>query len=161
MGDSISFIVYARPEPQGSAKGFVINGRAIVTSANKKLKPYRQELTHTAQVALREAGLQAPFAAKHVPVSVSFHFFLQKGDSVPKKRRFPSVKPDLDKLIRSTADSLTGIMYHDDGQIVELRVNKDYGVPERAEITVRFMEEGVVTQRNDSSMQSLFSAGML
>jgi Holliday junction resolvase RusA-like endonuclease len=38
----------------------------------------------------------------------------------------PTVKPDLTKLIRSTEDALSGILFRDDCQIVETLAKKDY-----------------------------------
>lgn len=139
--DQIKFTVYARPEPQGSTKGFLLKGkwgqkdRVILTSANKKLKPYRQELTNTAMVTLSDTGTQRPMAAKQIPISITLDFYFEKPTSVSKKRSHISVKPDLDKICRSTIDALTGIIYQDDAQIVELSARKHYGLPERAEIT--------------------------
>ncbi len=37
--------------------------------------------------------------------------------------------PDLDKLCRACLDSLTGIVWRDDSQVVRLEANKDYGAP--------------------------------
>jgi Holliday junction resolvase RusA-like endonuclease len=142
----LNFTVFARPEPQGSMKGFVIPGkggrkpRAILTSDNKKLKPYRQELTNTATQELVDLGIQAPFAGKHVPVRLSCKFYLEKPASVAKKRERLVVKPDLSKLIRSTEDALTGIMYADDAQIVEGEYAKLYSTPERVEIWVQILD---------------------
>lgn len=143
---SIQFIVYARPEPQGSSRGFVLPGkngrkpRAIITSANPKLKPYRQELTNTALATMAERGIEKPFAAKHVPVRIDMVFYLEKPQSVPKKRTHLVVKPDADKLARATTDSLTGLLYFDDAQIVGLSAFKRYGTPERVEIFVQILE---------------------
>lgn len=38
----------------------------------------------------------------------------------------PSVMPDLDKLVRAVLDSLTGIVWFDDGQVVEIHASKVY-----------------------------------
>lgn len=146
MGKQIKFTVYARPEPQGSARGFVYQGqfdkrpRAIITTSNKKLKPYRQELSHTVMAALQEAGIAPPMAGKHVPVSVVLDFYLERPASIPKKRTYIVVKPDIDKLVRSTLDALTGNAFLDDAQVVELSVRKHYGVPERADIVASILE---------------------
>lgn len=144
---TITFVVYAKAEPQGSSRGFLLKGkwgakdRVIITSANKKLKPYRQELTELAMVTLSNAGIERPLAGKHTPVSMAMDFYFAKPPSVPKKRRGMVVKPDLDKLIRSSSDALTGILYADDAQIVELTARKHYGTPERVEITVSIVSE--------------------
>jgi crossover junction endodeoxyribonuclease RusA len=148
----VKFTAYVTPIPQGSMKGFVVPGkwgakdRAILTSDNTKLKPYRGEVTREAMVALGKAGIAEPFADKHVPVSVIFDFYLQKPVSTPKKRQYPSVKPDLSKLVRSTEDAMTGILYADDAQVVEFSVRKHYGTPERVEVTATIIDEDFVSR---------------
>ena len=126
---SVSFIVYCKPEPQGSKNAFVIPGtnRAVVVDQGaKKLKPYRQEIVRT---AMTEIPLR-PWAGKHVPVILKLNFQLLKPPSIGKKRTCPVVKPDIDKLCRSTLDALTGVLYVDDAQIVELHVRKEYSAVE-------------------------------
>jgi Holliday junction resolvase RusA-like endonuclease len=147
--EQIKFTVYAKAEPQGSMKGFVSPGkngmkaRAILTSSNSKMKPYRGEVTRSAMVALRDLNGVEPMAGKHVPVSMVIDFYLERPQSIPKKRKFMVVKPDLDKLLRSSVDALTGILYVDDAQIVENSVRKHYGVPERVEISVTILSTEV------------------
>lgn len=137
----LKFTAYCRPEPQGSTKGFVLRGkfgakdRAILTSANKNLKPFRGQVTREAMAALLSAGLPQPMAGKHVPVSLVMDFYFERPPSIPKKRRDMVVKPDLDKLVRSTTDALTGLLYADDAQIIEASVRKHYGTPERVEVS--------------------------
>jgi len=121
----ISIQVYTKPEPQGSARAFVRGGRAVITSANKKLKPFRTEVT---SCALEAMGNQVmPRFAKHVPVKLVITFTFLKPESTPKKRLFPVVKPDLDKILRATLDSLTGVIFHDDAQVVQVMTEKIYG----------------------------------
>jgi Holliday junction resolvase RusA-like endonuclease len=132
----LRFTAFVHPEPQGSSKAFIIAGRAHITSANTKLKPFRSEVTRCAIVAAKEANIAIPMAEKHVPVRVSFDCFFNRSESIPKKRLYPSVKPDIDKICRSVLDSLTGVAFYDDGQVVEIEANKHYGSPERVEVTV-------------------------
>lgn len=139
---TIQFTVYAKAQPQGSARAFMIKGipRPIITTDNPKLKPYRQELTNTALAIMAERGIQKPLAAKHVPVRLDLVFYLEKPQSVGKKRAHMVVKPDIDKLVRSTTDALTGILYADDAQVVGMSAFKHYGTPERVEIMVRILD---------------------
>lgn len=132
----LKFVAYVHPEPQGSARAFVRNDRAHVTSDNAKLKPFRSEVTRCALVALAEKGVALPMAVKHTPVTVVLDFYFAKPASVPKKRSFPVVKPDLDKLIRSCLDSLTGVAFHDDAQVIATTARKHYATPERVEVSV-------------------------
>ena len=142
----IRFTAYVHPEPQGSVKGFVLKGkwgakdRAILTSTNKNLKPYRGQVTREAVVALEAAGFPQPMAGKQVPVSMTMDFYFAKPPSIPKKRTEMSVRPDVSKLVRATEDSLTGLLYADDAQVVESIARKHYGTPERVEVCVRIVE---------------------
>lgn len=129
---SISFTVYGTPVPQGSMKAFLRPGSRfpIVTSDNKKLKPWRQEVTGCALKMFRAPVLRP--AALWIEVK----FFLSKPKSKSAKILYPSVKPDADKLLRGILDALTGVAYEDDSQVCWAMVEKNYGRPERAEITV-------------------------
>jgi Holliday junction resolvase RusA-like endonuclease len=130
---SISFTVLGHPEPQGSTRAFLMAGRPRVTSDNAKMKPWRQQVGWTALRARPGAQI---FAAQHIPVKARFEFYLAPPIKMPKGRSWPAVKPDLDKLCRATFDALTGILWIDDGQVVDLAAVKQYGLPERTEITV-------------------------
>lgn len=129
---TISFTVYGTPKPQGSMKAFFRPGmkHAVLTSDNKALRPWRQEISHTATL-LNEVILFKP-----MPVQVKIDFYLARPASIPKKRFLPTVKPDIDKLARAVLDGCTGIIFEDDSQVVKLDVRKFYGSPERAEITI-------------------------
>lgn len=146
MTDSISFTVYGTPAPQGSTKAFVVAGRAHITADNKKTKPYRQEVAGAALVERGKAGVHAIFAAKHVPVVVTYRFYFERPPSIPKRRLLHVVKPDIDKLVRSTTDALTGTLYADDAQIVSCEAHKYYGSPARVEITVKLAQDTYAPQ---------------
>ena len=62
---------------------------------------------------------------KPVPVSVRVDFYLPRPKTV--KRQYPTVPPDVDKLLRSTLDGITesGII-EDDAQIIEAYTRKMY-----------------------------------
>ena len=159
MTNTISFIVYGRPEPQGSSRAFVIAGRAHITSANKKLKPYRQEVAGAAIVARDAAGVCGVFAPKHVPVFAEFRFYFERPPSIPKRRVQHVVKPDIDKLVRASLDAITGILLCDDAQVVELIAKKFYGSPARVEITVRIAQDNELpTANKETPCQTLLLA---
>lgn len=132
----ISFTVYGTPVPQGSMKPFYNKhlGHAILTSDNKKLKPWRQEVALTATCAMGEA--HTPMIRKPEAIFLEANFYFSKPKSVKKTITQKTTKPDADKLLRSLGDALTGICFEDDSQICEVHVRKLFGVPERAEIRV-------------------------
>lgn len=139
MGE-LRFTVLGKPQPQGSMKAFMVAGKPRLTSDNARMKPYRQEVGQTALAARAEAGCNTVWAGRHVPVLANYGFYFAKPKSANKARIAPAVKPDIDKLIRSTTDAMTGILYADDGQIVSIVATKNYGLPERTEISLFISE---------------------
>jgi len=129
----LTFTVYGKPRPQGSTRAFFIKklGRAVITSDNKQLKPWRQQVSETA-LSVRERGVE-PWRGYPVRIDLAFYFARPKS---AKKRIGMTVKPDLDKLQRAVFDAITGILIHDDAQITSVTARKHYGDPERVEITV-------------------------
>lgn len=108
-------------------------GHAILQSANKNLKPWRQELSATMQ------ALNRPLIPRLTPVCVSLAFYFERPKSVSKKRTAMTVKPDVDKLIRAVFDAMTGTLVEDDSQITHMgRTGKEYGTPERVEIRLEW-----------------------
>jgi len=134
----LSFVVLGKPAPQGSMRGIVRkDGKVFMKSDNPQTRPFRQEVGWTALNARAAAGYHEIMFAKHVPVWVTCSFFF----APPKaSRKLPSVKPDLDKLCRAVFDSIKGVIYVDDGQVVNQLAKKRYGLPERAEITIESVE---------------------
>lgn len=128
------FTVFGKPVPQGSTRAFIPKGwkRAIITSDNTKLKPWRQQLAGTAE------ALNLAVISKDRPVGIVMDFYFErpKGASL-KSRPGMTIRPDVDKLQRAVFDSLTGTILTDDAQIVDVHARKFYGIPERVEIEVR------------------------
>ena len=112
-----TFFVHGLPVPQGSSRAFVVNGRAVVTSANRNLKDWRNLVSLRAQ----------EFAKMHEgAIGIELQFFLPRPASLPKKVLHHMKKPDLDKLIRACLDSMTGIMFKDDSQVTSIQASKEY-----------------------------------
>ena len=129
----LAFTVYGKPEPQGSTRAFVVKGRPVITSANKGLKAWRQQVSAAALAAV-VAGTE--FITLE-PVSVAVDFYFDRPKSV--KRAAMTVRPDVDKILRGTFDSLTGIVFADDSQVVKCVATKQYGSPARAEISIEVL----------------------
>ena len=126
----IEFTVYGKPQPQGSAKAFIVGGRARITTANPKMKPWRQEIAGTALSLMNGA---APSLG---PIEFRGQFFFDKPKSTKKSVIRKTTKPDVDKILRACLDSLTGIAFKDDSQVVKVNIEKMFGTPERVEIGV-------------------------
>lgn len=135
----VSFTVYGTPMPQGSKSARVINGKAILTEGfgdgPRKRKAWRAAVADGAREW--QARHRAPLLEG--PVALEVWFYLPRPASAPKRIFAPTKKPDLSKLLRSAEDSLKGIIWRDDSQVVDSHVFKRYAVdgPPRAVICVR------------------------
>ena len=81
------------------------------------------------------------------PLRIKIIAFYEIPKSTSKKRRqqmldnkiYPTVKPDTDNIAKSILDSLNGVAYLDDKQVVSLTVEKKY--EEEASVSVWISEE--------------------
>jgi Holliday junction resolvase RusA-like endonuclease len=110
----ISFRVDGIPVPQGSMR--VFNGH-VVHNKGAELAVWRSAIA----IEAKRAGC----TPEPGPVKLDLLFVMLKPKTV--KRDFPTVAPDLDKLIRAALDAMTAIAYIDDGQVIEITANKVYG----------------------------------
>lgn len=120
-----SVFVPGIPAAQGS-KTRLAHG-AIVESS-KRVAPWRE------RVALVVADY-APDGPAEGAVTLAAMFVFPRPASHLRKDgqlrkgapRLPAHRPDLDKLGRAVLDALTGVVFKDDGQVVELALEKAYG----------------------------------
>jgi Holliday junction resolvase RusA-like endonuclease len=114
----IEFTVTGTPAPQGSKKfvGTTKTGRGILVESSNKVRPWRMDVKHAAEMALRAHG-----STISGPLAVSMVFTMAKPASAPKRRRtWPDRMPDLSKLVRSTEDAITDAgLWEDDARVVE------------------------------------------
>ena len=121
----ISFFVEGEPAPQGSKNGFVKNGRVVMVESSKKVKPWREAVATQTQEYRASKWPMAEQWTLTTPVEIALVFFLPRPKTVTRK--WPAVKPDLDKLIRSTFDGLTtGGLYTDDALVIAVSASKQY-----------------------------------
>lgn len=134
--EGLSFFVPGIPAPGGS-KRFVGHskrtGRAIlIDAAGERNKNWRAAVAHC-------ASLIAPSELYRGALRVDFRFVMPRPKAhyhTSKKRagllredapHWHTVKPDRTKLVRSTEDALTGVLWVDDTLIVAGETTKTYG----------------------------------
>lgn len=121
----LRFRVVGIPGAQGSKKAFVTKlGKAVVVENSKKVAPWRAAVAEAAAKAMAEDGRTELFEG---PLQVTMHFALPGPKSRPRWKQWVDKAPDLSKLVRSTEDALTAVVYRDDRQIVILNATKSYG----------------------------------
>jgi crossover junction endodeoxyribonuclease RusA len=142
----LTFDVVGRPAPQGSKKS-IGNNRFVETS--KFLPAWRSAVTGAAEQAVTIAG----WARAAGPVELEVMFYLDRPSSVSKgKRPYPIVPPDLDKLIRGVQDSLTGVVFDDDSQVIRVLAWKVYADTRMPGAFVRVSE---LSHYDNGAFQSL------
>lgn len=129
---AVTITVHGLPAPQGSKRHV---GNGVMVESSKKVKPWRQDVKHAALTIVEAVDdwtvLDGPLA-----VSMVFTFDRPKGhyrtgrnahllrDAAPIR---PAGMPDLSKIVRSTEDALTGVVWKDDARVVEYtRLGKFY-----------------------------------
>jgi crossover junction endodeoxyribonuclease RusA len=111
----LDLFVPGRPAPQGS-KRHVGGGRLVESS--KAVGPWRTVVAWHAAQAFTGAPLDGP-------LRISLVFVMPRPAGTPKKSTPPAIKrPDLDKLTRAVFDALSGVVWNDDSQAVELHAFK-------------------------------------
>lgn len=111
-----AFFVPGRPVQQGSMKAV---GNRVFHNSDAKLRVWRESIGWCARAA------KVTLIPKETAVALELDFIFERPKSVA--RAFPIVPPDLDKLIRSCLDALTGIGYVDDCQVIKISSTKIYG----------------------------------
>ena len=95
-----------------------------MVESSKKVKPWRQDVKYAA-LAAKPSGWDTS-----VPMELSVVFLFQRPKSHYGKKGLRSTAPayctsallgDIDKLLRSTNDALTGILFDDDRQVVSVK----------------------------------------
>ncbi len=114
----ITYQIEGTPVPQGSFRHI---GQGRIIAANPKLNAWRESIA----TQIRQQGLIPTIEA---PCKVELMFVYPRPKSVT--RAFPSVKPDLDKQIRSVCDAISLERYvqiiKDDAQIISIKASKQY-----------------------------------
>ena len=137
MTHLIEFRVPGVAAPQGSKKAFrTRGGRIALVESCARVKPYRATVALAARAALVDVPTNGT-----VGVSIAFTFirpashYNAKGVLRAGAATHPG-KPDIDKLCRAVLDSLTGIIYADDSQVVSLVATKAYGNTAESRISI-------------------------
>lgn len=121
----IAFTVYGIASGMGSKRAFVPKGwkHPVITDSNRNLKSWQSLVADAASQAI---ALRPDWQILEGGVRLSLAFYLPRPKSLGKKITAHLKAPDCSKLIRSTEDAMSGIVYRDDAQVIELVAGKYY-----------------------------------
>jgi len=156
---TIRCTVILPPEGQRRARS-----RAFLKTSAKTGKPVAVSTTHkSTEQRTAEGKLLAllyehrPRAPLSGPIGLGVRVYLPIPPSFSKKKRAlalagelrPTVKPDLDNLLKHLQDVAQGVFWIDDKQVVEYLpgTGKYYGEPARWEITIKPLDRKLGQER--------------
>lgn len=112
---SIEFTVLGVPSPQAPGTTIIKGKSRFRGGISTSLKFWRQRIAQEAQAAVIAQGWELATG----PLYLSCIFRLKRPQKLSEpKGRWHTKKPDLKNLVWAVEDSLTGIVYADDKQIV-------------------------------------------
>lgn len=124
----LDFFVPGLPITQGS-KRIVMAGKGanrrpvLIEDRDAALQRWRKAVSEGARYYM---GVKAVMASEDFALIVECTFTLPRPASRAKRFAFPNKKPDVDKLARAVGDAVKGVIYGDDGQIVDFIARKRY-----------------------------------
>lgn len=140
----IELLVYGTPGPQGSKTAFIRGGKPIITEGgSKKGRDGHAAWRQAVATAARDYQEKNESPTLTAALCVELRFVFDRPKSIPKKRLWPAVKPDADKLARAVLDAIKGTLIKDDALVVWLVVSKHYASPvepPHARIRIREMD---------------------
>ena len=145
----IHFVVHGEPKPAGSKRAF-----------SKKTKSGRTitSVVHDNPTTPNWMGLVGQVARQHYdgellkgPIALTLFFYRPRpknhygtGRNSGKRKTsapaFPTTIPDTIKLARAVEDALSGVIWKNDSQKVDLHLNKRYGKSYYVDVTVEVLE---------------------
>lgn len=132
----------------------IIKGRAVPKGRPRFVKGMSRPITPAATIRAerevarlaREAIADAPYFSQPLtgPVRLEVLAVFEIPVSWNKAKRAAALEgrvwhtstPDADNLLKLISDAMNGIIYNDDGQVVDCRCAKRYGTPERTIVRV-------------------------
>lgn len=151
----VVFEVLGSPAPKGSGRAMLVGGKAQHVPSGSSVNARAIKLWDS---AVREAAALAvgqvdapPFVDRPLRLTMTCRMRRpaghwgrgrNAGQLRPNAPAWPTAKPDLGKLLRTTEDAMTGIVFDDDSRIVECFLRKCYAQPgaEGARIVVEAVE---------------------
>jgi Holliday junction resolvase RusA-like endonuclease len=151
---TVAFTVFGVAAPGGSKRAIrhKTTGNVVVMESNPiRSRAWRSLVADVAGMAMDEAtGGRMGLLRGPLVLEATFYFPRPKGhfrtgrfagELKPGVPLYPATRPDSTKLTRLLEDSLNGLVWKDDAQVVNQWVRKMYGEPARCEVRVEELDQ--------------------
>ena len=138
MTFQVLFAVEGTPIGKGRPK-FARRGNFVSAYTPTKTRDYEALIAQAAKDAMSTAEpLKTPVAAYiYITVPVPASYSKKRTEACLNGIERPTKKPDIDNIIKAYLDSMNGIVYDDDTQVVSLHSTKRYGTVGMVEVMVK------------------------
>ena len=143
----VRFFVPGKVQPGGSKSAFYSKalGHSVIVDACKHNAAWKKTVKQYAAKAYKGQLLDGPLKVTFLVIveRPKSHYGTGRNAGILKKsaRLYPTVKPDLTKLFRSTEDAITGVVWVDDAQVVIQNLKKKYGKRQGAYVVINTISE--------------------
>ena len=138
MTFQVMFTVEGTPIGKGRPK-FARRGNFVSTYTPTKTRDYETLIAEAARLAMSTAEpLKTPVAAYiYITVPIPQSYSKKRSKACLDGSERPCKKPDIDNIVKAFLDSMNGIVYDDDTQVVSLHSTKRYGSVGMVEVLVK------------------------
>jgi len=134
----VTFMVEGTPVGKGRPR-FSRRGNFVSTYTPTKTRDYEDLIREAAKQAMgTNEPLKTPVAAYiYITVPIPQSYSKSRSKACLEGWERPCKKPDIDNIIKAYLDSMNGIVYDDDTQVVSLHSTKVYGTIGMVEVLIK------------------------
>jgi Holliday junction resolvase RusA-like endonuclease len=138
MTFQVIFQVEGTPVGKGRPK-FARRGNFVSTYTPTKTRDYEELIRDAAKTAMGSAEpIEAPvMACIYITVPIPASCSKKRSAACLDGSERPCKKPDIDNIVKAYLDSMNGIVYKDDTQVISLHATKVYGTVGMVEVMVQ------------------------
>lgn len=133
----IQFTIMTEPVAQGRPRASTVHGKVRMYDP-KKSRDFKRYVSAIAAKFAPVSLLEGPLQLEVKVYKPSLKSFSKKKALAAEEGLLrPTTKPDVDNYVKGVKDALNKVIWHDDSQVVDLKVSKWYSEKPRVEVTVK------------------------
>ncbi|MBR8362158.1 RusA family crossover junction endodeoxyribonuclease [Burkholderia sp. AU19243] len=127
VASRVEFVIPGTPVAKGRPK-FARRGAHVTTYTPEKTERYENLVKMAARAAMRD---DEPYAGPirlivHIGLPIPSSWSMKKQEAAAAGAIGATKKPDADNVVKALKDGMNGVVYVDDGQVVDLWISKRY-----------------------------------
>ncbi|PGZ02267.1 RusA family crossover junction endodeoxyribonuclease [Bacillus thuringiensis] len=133
----IQFTIMTEPVAQGRPRASTVHGKVRMYDP-KKSRDFKRYVSAIAAKFAPASLLEGPLQLEVKVYKPSLKSFSKKKTLAAEEGLLrPTTKPDVDNYVKGVKDALNKVIWHDDSQVVDLKVSKWYSEKPRIEVFIK------------------------